>query len=68
MKKNMNENFEKLEGRIFDTLYTTDLEKINYELARINGPTLVSGVGGIQCCCSIYIKSSNAKKSYNSNS
>lgn len=46
MKKNMNENFEKLEGRIFDTLYTTDLEKINYELARINGPTLVSGVGG----------------------
>lgn len=46
MKKNMQENFEKLDGRVFDSLYTTDLEKINYELSKINEPILVSGVGG----------------------
>ncbi len=46
MKKNMKENFEKLEMRIFDSLYNTDLEKINYELSKIEGSTLVSGVGG----------------------
>lgn len=46
MKKNMKENFEKLERRVFDSLYNTDLEKINYELSKIDGPTLISGVGG----------------------
>ena len=46
MEKNMKENFEKLERRVFDSLYDTDLEKINYELSKIDGPTLVSGVGG----------------------
>ncbi|MEE3343429.1 MAG: hypothetical protein VZS44_05015 [Bacilli bacterium] len=46
MEKNMKENFEKLERRVFDSLYNTDLEKINYELSRIEGPTLISGVGG----------------------
>ena len=46
MEKNMKENFEKLERRVIDTLYNTDLEKINYELSKIDGPTLVSGVGG----------------------
>lgn len=46
MEKNMKENFEKLEKRVFDSLYNTDLEKINYELSKIDGPTLVSGVGG----------------------
>ena len=46
MEKNMKENFEKLERRVFDTLNNTDLKKINYELSRINGPTLISGVGG----------------------
>ena len=46
MEKNMNENFEKLERRVLDSLNNTDLEKINYELSKINGPTLVSGVGG----------------------
>lgn len=46
MEKNMEENFEKLESRVFDSLYNSDLEKINYELSKIDGPTLVSGVGG----------------------
>lgn len=46
MEKNMKENFEKLESRVIDSLYNTDLEKINYELSKIDGPTLVSGVGG----------------------
>jgi len=46
MEKNMKENFEKLEGRIIDSLNQTDLDRIDYELSRIDGPTLVSGVGG----------------------
>ena len=46
MEKNMKENFEKLERRVFDCLYDTDLEKINYYLSKIDGPTLISGVGG----------------------
>ena len=46
MEKNMKENFENLERRVFDSLYNTDLERINYELSKIDGPTLVSGVGG----------------------
>lgn len=46
MEKNMQENFEKLERRVYDSLNSTDLKKINYELSRINGPTLITGVGG----------------------
>ena len=46
MEKNMKENFENLERRVFDSLYNTDLERINYELSKIEGPTLVLGVGG----------------------
>ncbi len=46
MKKNMNENFEKLERRTMDSLYQTDLERINYELSKITDPTFISGVGG----------------------
>lgn len=46
MEKNMKENFEKLERRIIYTLENTDTAKINYELSKINEPTLVSGVGG----------------------
>ena len=42
----MDINFTKLENRIIECLNNTDLEKINYELKRINTPTLVSGVGG----------------------
>ena len=42
----MEENFKKLERRIFDSLDNTDLDRINHELSKINGPTLVSGVGG----------------------
>ena len=46
MEKNMKENFEKLERRVIDSLNTTDLDRINYELSKLDGPTLVSGVGG----------------------
>ena len=46
MEKNMKENFEKLERRVIDSLYSTDLARINYELSKISEPTLVSGVGG----------------------
>lgn len=42
----MEGNFKNLERRVFDSLYKTDLNKINYELSQIEGPTLVSGVGG----------------------
>ncbi len=46
MEKNMRENFEKLKRRVFDSLYDSDLEYINYEMSNIDKPTLVSGVGG----------------------
>ena len=46
MEKNMKENFEKIESRVFYSLYNTDLEGINYELSKITEPTLISGVGG----------------------
>ena len=46
MEKNMQENFEKLERRVYDSLYDTDLQKINYELSKLDKPTLISGVGG----------------------
>ncbi len=46
MKKNMKENFDLLESRLWCALSKTDLEKIRYELNKINEPTLISGVGG----------------------
>ncbi len=46
MEKNMKENFDLLEDRLYHTLSKTDLEKIRYELSKINEPTLISGVGG----------------------
>lgn len=46
MEKNMKENFEKLKRRITYALENTDTKKINYELSKINEPTLISGVGG----------------------
>ena len=46
MEKNMKENFEKLKERVSYSLDNTDLEKINYELSKIDENTLVSGVGG----------------------
>lgn len=46
MEKNMEYNFEKLESRVIDSLYNTDLEKINYELCKIDSSMLISGVGG----------------------
>lgn len=45
-KKNMVENFENLKDSISYSLSNSDLEKINYELKKIDKPTLVSGVGG----------------------
>lgn len=44
--KNMEYNFKKLKSRVSNTLYNSDLEKINSELFNIKGPTLISGVGG----------------------
>ena len=46
MEKNMRFNFEYLERRVKDALECTDLDRIRYELKKINAPTLVSGVGG----------------------
>ena len=46
MKKNMKVNFEYLKGRIVDAFDNTDTEYINYELSKLDKPTLVSGVGG----------------------
>lgn len=46
MKKNMNENFNLLESRLWCALSKTYLEKIRYELGKIKEPTLISGVGG----------------------
>ena len=46
MEKNMKVNFEYLKGRVVDTFDNTDTEFINYELSKIDKPTLVSGIGG----------------------
>lgn len=46
MKKNMKVNFEYLKRRVEDTFDNTDIEYINYELSKLDKPTLVSGVGG----------------------
>ena len=35
MEKNMKENFEKIGSRVYESLYNTDLERINYELSKI---------------------------------
>ena len=45
-KKNMEYNFKKLNSRVIDSLYNSDLEQINYLLSNINDSTLISGVGG----------------------
>ena len=45
-RKNMEYNFEKLKSRVVDSLNNSDLEKINYELSKIDEPILISGVGG----------------------
>lgn len=45
-RKNMKYNFNKLSSRVMDALYNSDLEKINYELSKIDGPTMISAVGG----------------------
>ena len=61
MEKNMKENFENLERRVYDSLSNTDLERINHELSKIDGPTLVSGVGGSSVVSEYGAKVINAK-------
>lgn len=46
MEKNMKVNFEYLKGRVVDSFDNTDTEYINYELSKLDKPTLVSGIGG----------------------
>lgn len=46
MEKNMRVNFEYLKGRVVDALNNSDTEYINYELSKLDKPTLVNGVGG----------------------
>ena len=46
-EKNMEYNFKKLNSRVIDSLYNSDLERINYLLSNINDSTLISGVGGL---------------------
>ena len=46
MEKNMQINFKYLKERVIDSLEHTDLEFIRHELAKINEPTIFSGVGG----------------------
>lgn len=45
-KETMQENFDLLKKRIYDSLSITDLDYINYELSKIKNPTLSVGVGG----------------------
>ena len=63
MEKNMKENFEKIESRVFYSLYNTDLERINYELSKITEPTLISGVGGSSVVAEYASKILNKKNS-----
>ena len=46
MEKNMQINFKYLKERVIDSLEHTDLEYIRHELAKIDEPTIFSGVGG----------------------
>ena len=46
MGTNMQVIFEYLKERVVDSLNSTDLEFIRYELSKLNEPTLFSGVGG----------------------
>ncbi len=45
-KENMEDNYNKLEERVLNSLSKTDLERIKDILSNIKEPTLVSGVGG----------------------
>lgn len=46
MEKNMQVNFDYLERRVMDSLDKTDLDYIRSELKKLEGPTIVNGVGG----------------------
>ena len=45
-KKNMQDNFDRMFDDVKYSLENTDLDKIDYELSKIDEPTLVTGVGG----------------------
>lgn len=61
MKKNMNENFEKLKERVIDTLNITDLDYIRRKLKQIKEPTIVTGVGGSSVVSCFTSKALNEK-------
>ena len=61
MKKNGKENFEKLEERVKNGLYDSDLELISYGLQTLDKPTLVSGVGGSSVVSTFATKVLNEK-------
>lgn len=46
MKDSMKTNFEYLQSRVKNGLYSSDLEKINFELSKIESLILISGVSG----------------------
>ncbi len=46
IKENMEDNYNNLKERVFNSLSKTDLDEIRNILSSINEPTLVSGVGG----------------------
>ena len=46
MEKNMEYNFFKLQDRVLSSIEKTDLIKVRDILSSIDGPTIVSGVGG----------------------
>ena len=45
-KKNMNDNFDKIQSKLIYTLNNSDTELIKDRLSKLKSPTLVSGVGG----------------------
>ena len=45
-KKNMRDNFDRMFDNVKYSLENTDLDKVEYELSKIDEPTLVVGVGG----------------------
>ena len=42
----MQENFKRINERVISSLEETDLDKINYELSKLDKPTIITGVGG----------------------
>jgi hypothetical protein len=63
MEKNMNENFELLERRVYDSLEKTDLQLIRKILLQIKEPTIVTGVGGSSVVSEFVSKALSKKNS-----